>query len=105
MDKAGLELIKRSAGELVLLADKYPGYLRICLPRPGCGNGQLEWRDVKQVIRPILDDRFVVVFPAHYKEAFTEIEAPEVDPKTMRIRHDDALFRIAGSISGEVTCT
>jgi hypothetical protein len=70
MEKADIELIKRSAHELVhemigMPSDK--GYLVsettsvILLPRPGCGNGQLKWEDVKPVLEPILDDRFHVI--------------------------------------------
>ena len=34
---------------------------KVYLVRPGCGNGQLKWEDVKPLIAPILDDRFIVV--------------------------------------------
>lgn len=33
----------------------------IVMPRPGCSNGGLLWKDVEKVISPILDDRFVVL--------------------------------------------
>lgn len=59
-DEAMPELIRRSADQLVALADKF-GYERIALPRPGCGNGRLRWTDVKALLEPILDDRFTVV--------------------------------------------
>lgn len=59
-DSADLALIERSAHQLVALVDKFH-YYKIILPRPGCGNGNLEWDDVKPVIAPILDSRFTVV--------------------------------------------
>src|SRR5216683_7097887 len=31
---------------------------KVYMARPGCGNGQLKWEDVKPLIAPILDDRF-----------------------------------------------
>jgi len=34
---------------------------KVYMVRPGCGNGQLKWEDVKPLIAPILDDRFIVV--------------------------------------------
>lgn len=63
-EKADLELIRRSAQELVALATDQTwidGWKTVVLPRPGCGNGQLRWEDVKPVLEPILDDRFHVI--------------------------------------------
>jgi len=59
-EEADYELIARSALELVELTDTM-GWKEVVLPRPGCGNGKLSWFDVKPIIEPILDDRFVVV--------------------------------------------
>lgn len=60
-DDSDIELIKRSAHELVDLTFNQP-YDRIFIPRPGCQNGRLNWEDVKAVLEPILVwDRFVVV--------------------------------------------
>lgn len=57
-EKADLELIKESAKELLRFS--YLG--NIFLPRPGCGNGQLTWDEVKPVIEPILkSNNFIVV--------------------------------------------
>lgn len=62
-EPADLELIKRSATELVALIDSF--YMSndstIVLPRPGCGNGQLLWEQVEPVLSPLLDDRFHVI--------------------------------------------
>lgn len=57
---ADLALIERSARELIWVADECK-FNTVVLPRPGCGNGGLRWEDVKPVIEPLLDDRFVVV--------------------------------------------
>ncbi len=65
--KADLELIERSAVELkafVLgMESVHPAeeQLKIVMPRPGCGNGGLEWEEVKPVIENWLDDRFYVI--------------------------------------------
>lgn len=51
-------LIANSASRLVLethLCDK------IVIVRPGCGNGQLEWGDVKPILKEFFDDRFIVI--------------------------------------------
>lgn len=59
-ERADLDLIKRSAEELVALTDDM-GWGKVVLPRPGCGNGQRKWPEVRVVIQGILDDRFLVV--------------------------------------------
>lgn len=60
-EKADLKLIERSLVELNYLADM-GDWKKILLPRPGCGNGQLSWsKQVKKLVEPVLDDRFVVV--------------------------------------------
>lgn len=60
-DDSDIELIKRSAQELVDLTFDQP-YERIFIPRPGCWNGNLNWNDVLAAIEPILVwDRFVIV--------------------------------------------
>jgi hypothetical protein len=56
-----LDLIMRSARELVALVNTLPDAKRILMTRPGCGMGKLSWHDVKRSIEPILDDRFIVV--------------------------------------------
>lgn len=58
--KADLELIARSANELLALAD-FRGWNNIALPRAGCGAGELDWETVKPVLNSILDDRFVAL--------------------------------------------
>jgi hypothetical protein len=57
---ADLELIGRSCCQLMDLAGR-EGWSAVLLPRPGCGNGRLRWAQVQAVIKPILDDRVVVV--------------------------------------------
>lgn len=69
-DDADFDLIERSAielAQLVLLEHdmRVPALrdrTRIVLPRPGCGNGRLDWDDVRPVIEPHLDDRFWIVW-------------------------------------------
>lgn len=60
-EPADLELIARSAAELVKLTGE-EGWKRVVLPRPGCNNGRRSWqREVRPILTPILDDRFTVV--------------------------------------------
>lgn len=58
--KADLGLIEESCRILVegmvLL-----GLDRLYMVRPGCGNGGLNWKDVKPVLERYLDDRFIIV--------------------------------------------
>ena len=62
---ADIDLIKKSAKEIVSIMDKLPDYSYCCLPRIGCGAGCLDWKtQVKPVIEPLLDDRFYI---CHWK--------------------------------------
>jgi hypothetical protein len=58
--RADVRLIEQSARELADMANRM-GFERVVMPRPGCGNGRLRWPDVKPLLEPFLDDRFVVV--------------------------------------------
>jgi hypothetical protein len=60
-EEADLGLIERSAHELVHVTHYMPEVKKVLLPLPGCGNGQLSWREVKPVLEPILDDRFYLI--------------------------------------------
>jgi hypothetical protein len=60
-EPADYELIRRSAVELVHLVEQRH-WETVVLPRPGCGNGKLYWTHVEKILRPLLDDRFVVVY-------------------------------------------
>ena len=56
---ANLMLIERSKQELEKLADR-EGWTKIVMPRPGCGNGGLDWNEHVRPIIARMDDRFVV---------------------------------------------
>ena len=59
-EPANLILIQKSATDLKTEADLWH-FDSVVMPRPGCGNGGLEWDDVKPIIEEILDDRFVAI--------------------------------------------
>lgn len=66
-DKSDLLLIERSLIELT--AQVSLDHLQsVALPRPGCGNGGLDWeKEVKPLCEQYLDDRFIIVdFPDHF---------------------------------------
>jgi hypothetical protein len=54
---ASIELIEKSAKQLVELAD-YHNWKTVVLPLPGCGAGELSWTHVSPILEKILDDRF-----------------------------------------------
>lgn len=59
---SNIQLIEQSARQLKVLFDNELKKPIIVLPRPGCSNGGLEWKDVRQILLPILvEDNFVVV--------------------------------------------
>jgi len=63
MSQAKPSLIQHSAKLLVELTDKH-GWSSVIIPKPGCGAGGLDWKDVKPLIADILDDRFyLITFP------------------------------------------
>lgn len=59
------KLIIDSCEQLVAMADKFE-WTEVVMPRPGCGNGQLNWVDVKEMIEPMLDNRFLVISNKDY---------------------------------------
>ncbi len=58
--KADLNLIREG---LIQISDIlfHFGHKKVYMVRPGCGNGQLDWEDVKPVLERFLGDRFVIV--------------------------------------------
>ncbi len=62
-DWAGLadpDLIEVSARQAMEIATKFE-LCSVVLPQVGCGLGGMQWKDVSHILRPILDNRFVVV--------------------------------------------
>lgn len=57
-EPANLKLITRSADELQMLTGPKQ---KVYMPRPGCGNGGLDWDEVRSILVNRLDDRFTIV--------------------------------------------
>ena len=53
-------LIDRSCRELVALVEQQ-NWPAIIVPRPGCGGGGLEWKDVKKIVTRYFDNRFTLI--------------------------------------------
>lgn len=61
MESASIDLVVRSAVLLSEMADTI-GWARVIVGRPGAGIGGLDWEtEVKPALKPILDDRFVLI--------------------------------------------
>ncbi|MFQ5542524.1 MAG: ADP-ribose-binding protein [Candidatus Binatia bacterium] len=61
-EAADLNLIGRSARELLKIVEVKKIKKAIYLLRPGCGNGRLKWKEVKKSLSPILkSDQFHIV--------------------------------------------
>ena len=64
-EKADISLIANSCLQLLWEVDhgiyQISNEGKILIPRPGCGNGGLEWDEVKPVLEEVLDDRFHVI--------------------------------------------
>lgn len=59
---SNIDIIKRSAERLAHIVRSCNDIEQVVLPQPGCGMGELDWFDVREVLQPILDDRFLVLF-------------------------------------------
>ena len=64
-EEADMDLIKKSANELIAIANSWE-FEVVAMPRPGCGNGKLDWKEVGPMLNEILDDRFVALSYGDY---------------------------------------
>lgn len=60
--KSDINLIKHSCEELVELTNTMK-WKKVCLPKVGCGAGELSWSEVATLLKQHLDNRFVIVTP------------------------------------------
>lgn len=56
---ADIELIAKSSEQLQILAS-FNLQDTFYLPRPGCGNGNLQWKDVEPILEPLPDNVIVI---------------------------------------------
>lgn len=61
-ERADLKLIEKSVTELIALLHLVP--MTVLLPRPGCGNGKLQWVDVKPLVEVLPDCVYIVEYKA-----------------------------------------
>jgi len=59
-EMADLELIEKSCKELLEVVNNCD-YKKVLIPRPGCGNGKLSWKEVKPILEKYFDDRFYLI--------------------------------------------
>lgn len=61
-EKADLNLIEKSCKQLkeIFRFNLCDLPIPVYLPKVGCGNGGLDWNDVKPVLEKYLDDRFII---------------------------------------------
>jgi O-acetyl-ADP-ribose deacetylase (regulator of RNase III) len=64
MDGSNIQLIKQSATIMMDHVKRFD-LKGVMLPRPGVGIGGLNWKEVKEAIDPILDDKFTIVSFEH----------------------------------------
>lgn len=57
---ADIALIEKSCKQLMDLVESR-GWNNVCTVRPGCGNGKLNWQDVKSICEKYFDDRITIV--------------------------------------------
>ena len=61
-NQSDIELIKQSAIDIKKHFDRMKNKPKVLIPRPGCSNGGLDWKDVKVVLEKILvNDQFVII--------------------------------------------
>lgn len=71
------KLIQTSAWQLMVALGKFE-IDQIYIPRPGCGLGNLDWSDVRQLLMPLFDGRVIVLSqPELIEETTGERAVPE----------------------------
>ncbi len=60
-EKSDLKLIEESAIQLAYEFKDKEFRLKIYMPKPGCSNGKLDWKDVEPIIEPHLKDIVTIV--------------------------------------------
>lgn len=58
-DNSDIKLIERSCSVIAAFSKIYD-IKSIALPKPGCGNGNLLWSNVKPILEKYFDDKFTV---------------------------------------------